>query len=149
MASGNNSDVDKFATLARQLVAQLEEADSFHWIQEIAPLTIDLELARQGWHPSSKSNNEPAFLIIQANGQTRRSTLPTPTLENLSKLVHGQLGAGITRIAVMFFRQPDKSKCHEELLSMTDQGKHSDFHPEVNRQAAIHTLEHWIDAVAN
>lgn len=146
MATSIDSDVDKFASLAHQLVERLLTVDSFHWIEEIAPLTIDLELARQGWQPSKKFENEPAFLIIEASDRIRRPTLPTRTLENLSRLVYGQLGRGITRIAVMFVRQPDESKCHEELLSMTDQGKHSDYHPEIFRQTAIHTLQHWIDA---
>lgn len=147
MTMNIKSDIEKFGTLAHELVERLQAADSFQWFEEIGPQTIDLELARQRWLPPQQPDDEPAFLILQASSRDRRPDFSSPMFKRLSKLVHGQLGGGVTRLLVMFYRQPDESKCTEKLLSVTDQGKHSNFHPEIYRQTAIHTLQHWIDAV--
>jgi hypothetical protein len=143
-----NSGIEQFGVLAHELVERLQVADSFKWFKEIGPQTINLELARQSWLPSRQGDDEPAFLILEVSSRDRRPDLATPMLKNLSKLVQGQLGGGVTRLVVMFYRQPDESKCTEKLLSVTNQGKHSYFQPETNHQTAIHTLQHWIDAVA-
>ena len=147
MATDIMSDVNRFGTLAHELVKRLHEADSFNWFNEIAALTIELELARQSERPAQQGD-EPAFLILEANSRDRRPDFTSPMIKSLSAIVHGQLGGGVTRLAVMFYRQPNEPKCSDKLLSMTSQGKHSDFHLEINRQTAIHTLQHWSDAVA-
>ena len=139
--------MEKFCTLAHELVERLLAADGSKWYEEIGPLTIELELARQSWLPS-RQNEEPAFLILEASNQDRRPDFSSPMISSLSNLVHGQLGSGVTRLAVMFYRQSDESKCSEKLLSMTKEGKHLDFHLGKYRHTAIHTLQHWIDVVA-
>lgn len=147
MTMNIKADSGQFGALAHELVERLQAADSFLWFEEIGPQTIDLELARQRLLPSRQTDDEPAFLILQASNQDRQPDSLSPMLTRLSKLVQGQLGGGVTRLAVMFFRQPDETKCTEKLLSVTDRGRHSSFHPEIYRQTAIQTLKHWTDAI--